>query len=97
MEVSGAYAMYIEVLMSEMSSEELAKLLKRPVEDVELMELQLLNAWAYEDAGSYFEDLPVGPEWLSEIVCDRTDAMSKRMLKIWTRVLTEKLKEKESK
>lgn len=97
MEVSGAYAMYIEVLMSEMSSEELAKLLNRPVEDIELMELQLLNAWAYEDTGSYFEDLPVGPEWLSEIVCDRTDAMSKRMLKIWTRVLTKKLKEKESK
>ena len=83
--------------MSEMSSEELAKLFKRPVEDIELMELQLLNAWAYEDIGSYFEDLPVGPEWLSEFVCDRTDAMSKRMLKIWTRVLTKKLKEKESK
>jgi len=96
LEVSGAYAMYIEVLMSEMSSEELAKLLNRPVEDVELMELQLLNAWAHEDTGSYFEDLPMGPKWLSEIVCDRTDAMSKRMLKIWTRVLTKKLKEKES-
>ena len=43
-EVSGGYAMYIEVLMSEMSTEEIAKLLERSVEDVGLMELQLLNA-----------------------------------------------------
>lgn len=93
MEVSGAYAAYIEVLMSEMPTEEIAKLLNRSVEEVEHMEMQLLNAWVYEDTGSYFEDLPIGPEWLSEIVCDRTDAMSRRMLKIWNRVLAQKLKE----
>ena len=96
MELSGAYATYIEVLMSEMSTEELAELLKLKVEEVELIELQLLNAWVYEDTGAYFEDLPIGPEWLSEIVCDRTDAMSKRMLKIWNRVLAQKLREKKS-
>jgi len=93
-EVSGAYATYIEVLMSEMSTEEIAKVLDRPVGDVELMELQLLNAWIHEDTGEYFEDLPVGPEWLEQLICDRTDAMSKRMLKLWTKVLTEKLTKK---
>ncbi|MFB0558781.1 MAG: hypothetical protein ACETVY_06670 [Candidatus Bathyarchaeia archaeon] len=93
MEVSGAYAAYIEVLMSEMPTEEIAKLLNRSVEEIEHMEMQLLNAWVYEDTGAYFEDLPIGPEWLSEIVCDRTDAMSRRMLKIWNRVLAQKLKE----
>lgn len=90
-EVSGGYAMYIEVLMSEMSTEEIAKLLERSVEDVGLMELQLLNAWIHEDTGEYFEDLPTGPEWLGQLICDRTDAMSKRMLKIWNKVLAEKL------
>lgn len=95
MEVSGAYAAYIEVLMSEMPTAEIAKLLNRSEEEVELMEMQLLNAWVYEDTDAYFEDLPIGPEWLSEIVCDRTDAMSRRMLKIWNRVLAQKLKEKE--
>ncbi|TRO46550.1 hypothetical protein E2P65_05555 [Candidatus Bathyarchaeota archaeon] len=88
---SGAYAMYIEVLMSEMSTEEIAKLLDRSVEDVELMELQLLNAWIHEDTGDYFSDLPQGPEWLEQLICDRTDAMSRRMLKIWNKVLAEKL------
>jgi len=88
---SGAYATYIEVLMSEMSTEEIAKLLDRPVEDVRLMELQLLNAWIHEDTGGYFEDLPQGPEWLEQLICDRTDAISRRMLKIWNRVLAEKL------
>jgi len=91
---SGAYATYVEVLMSEMSAEELAKLLKRPIEEIHKIEMELLNAWVYDDAGAHFEDLPIGPEWLSEVVCDRTDAMSKRMLKIWNRVLSEKLKEK---
>ena len=61
-EVSGGYAMYIEVLMSEMSTQEVAKLLERSVNDVGLMELQLLNAWIHEDTGEYFEDLPTGPE-----------------------------------
>ena len=89
--VSGGYAMYIEVLMSEMSTEEIARLLKMFPEDVKLMELQLLNAWVHEDTGEYFEDLPKGPEWLGQLICDRTDAMSKRMLKIWNKVLTEKL------
>ena len=92
--VSGAYAMYIEVLMSEMSTEEIAKLLERSFEDVELMELQLLNAWIHEDTGDYFEGLPTGPEWLEQLICDRTDAMSKRMLKIWNKVLAEKLTKK---
>ena len=40
------------------------------------------------------ENLPIGPEWLSDIVCDKKGAMSKRMLKIWTLVLAQKLKEK---
>ena len=62
LEISGAYAAYIEVLMSEMPTWEIAKLLNRSVGDVELMELQLLNAWVYEETDTYFEDLPVGPE-----------------------------------
>jgi hypothetical protein len=89
---SGGYAMYIEVLMSEMSTEEIANLLEMFVDDVKVMELQLLNAWIHKDTGEYFKDLPIGPEWLGQLVCDRTDAMSKRMLKIWNKVLAEKLK-----
>ena len=93
MEVSGEYAAYIEVLMSEMPAEEIAKVLKRPVDDVKLMELQLLNAWVHQDTGEYFEDLPIGPEWLDDLLCDRTDALSRRMLKIWNSALAKRLKE----
>jgi hypothetical protein len=67
------------------------------VEDVELMEQQLLNAWVFEDTGSYFEDLPIGPDWLQEMVCDRTEAQSRRMLKVWNKVLSQKLMEKTGK
>lgn len=74
MEISGAYSSHLEVYPSEMSTKKLAELLKRPVEDIELMELQLTNAWVYEETGSYFEDLSIGPEWLSEIVRVRTEA-----------------------
>jgi hypothetical protein len=94
MTVQSLFATYIEVLMSDMSTEEIAELLNRSVEDVKLMELQLLNAWVYEETGSYFEDIPVGPEWLCGIVSERTETISRRMLKIWNRVLAEKLREK---
>ena len=83
--------------MSEMPVEELAKLLGRSVEEVELMEQQLLNAWVFEDTESYFEDLPIGPDWLQEMVCDRTEAQSRRMLKVWNKVLSQKLMEKSGK
>lgn len=52
--VSGAYAAYIEVLMLEMPAEEIAKMLERPVDEVRLMGLQILNAWVHMDTGEYF-------------------------------------------
>ena len=91
-EIQSAYGLYLEVLMSEMSTEEIAKLLERPVNDVETMELQLLNEWVNQDTGEYFTDLPVGPEWLGELICDRTMAISKRMLHIWNKILLKKTK-----
>ena len=78
--------------MSEMTTEEIAKLLDRPVKDVEVMELQLLNEWVYQDTGEYFEDLPVGPAWLGDLICDRTMAISKRMLQVWNKILLKKTK-----
>ena len=94
MVVQSAYGIYVEILMSEMSTKELAELLKRPVEDIETMEMHLLNEWIKHDTGEHFQDLPVGPEYLEELVCDRTDAISNRMLKIWNKILLKKLKEK---
>jgi len=95
--IQPGYSHYLEIYLSEMPIEELAKVLNRTVEDVELMELHLLNAWVYEDTGEYFEDIPIGPEWLQDIVCDRTEAQSRRMLKVWNKFLTHKLKEKQEK
>ena len=91
-EVQSAYGLYLEVLMSEMPTEEIAKLLERPVKDVETMELQLLNEWVNQDTGEYFTDLPVGPEWLGDLICDRTMAISKRMLQVWNKILLKKTK-----
>lgn len=82
--------------MSEMSTEEIAKLLEMSVEEIERMELELLNAWVYEDTGEYFDDIPKGPEWLQSLICDRTDALSRRMLNIWNKTLTRKLRERDA-
>jgi hypothetical protein len=94
MVVQSAYGIYVEILMSEKSTKELAELLKRPVSEIETMEMQLLNEWVKHDTGEYFQDMPVGPEYLEDLVCDRTDAISNRMLKIWNKTLLKQLKEK---
>ncbi len=52
--VSGSYSAYIEVLMLEMPAEEIAKMLERPVDEVRLMGLQILNALVHMDTGEYF-------------------------------------------
>jgi len=96
LEVVEGYSLYLEVLMSEMSTGEIAKLLEMSEEEIERMELELLNAWVYEDTGEYFDDIPKGPEWLQSLICVRTDALSRRMLNIWNKTLTRKLRERDA-
>jgi hypothetical protein len=89
-----AYSLYVTILTSEDSVEKLAKEIKRPVKDVELMEKQLLNEWVHCDTGDYFDDLPKGPDWLYEVVSVRTEEISNRMHKIWDKIVKERLEKK---
>ena len=89
-----AYSLYVNILTSNKSTGEIATELERTVEDVELMELQLLNEWVHCDTGEYFDDLPKGPEWLYEVVSERTDDISDRMKQLWQKTVEARIQEK---
>ena len=89
-----AYSLYVNILTSNKSTGEIATELERTVEDVELMELQLLNECVHCDTGEYFDDLPKGPEWLYEVVSERTDDISDRMKQLWQKTVEARIQEK---